>query len=77
MVKISLKALRVNAEMTQESAAKAIGITVRTLQNWENYDTSPTAQQLFKICNTYNCELADIFLPSMLAKSENTEQATE
>lgn len=69
-MKITLKALRVNADMTQETASKALSITVRTLQNWENYDTFPTAQQLLKICDIYNCEIGDIFLPAELAKSE-------
>lgn len=71
-MKITLKALRVNADLTQEAAAKALNITVRTLQNWEGYETFPTAQQLLKICDTYNCEMGDIFLPSTLAKSEQT-----
>lgn len=69
-MKITLKALRVNANMTQETASKALNITVRTLQNWENYETFPTARQLLKICDTYNCEMSDIFLPTGLAKSE-------
>ena len=68
-MKITLKALRVNANMTQESASKALNITVRTLQNWESYETFPTAQQLLRICDIYNCEIGDIFLPSVLAKS--------
>jgi len=69
-MKVSIKALRVNADMTQEAAAKALDITVRTLQNWESYETFPTAQQLLKMCSIYNCELGDIFLPDKLAKSE-------
>lgn len=69
-MKITLKALRVNANMTQETASKALNITVRTLQNWENYETFPTAQQLLRICDTYHCEMSDIFLPTGLAKSE-------
>ena len=72
-MKISLKALRVNADMTQESASKALNITTRTLQNWENYETFPTAQQLLKICEIYKCEISDIFLPVTLAKSEFSE----
>lgn len=69
-MKISLKALRVNADMTQDSASKALNITTRTLQNWESYETFPTAQQLLKICEVYGCEISDIFLPSKFAKSE-------
>lgn len=68
-MKISLKALRVNAEMTQEAAAEKLNITARTLQNWESYSSFPTAQQLMKICAVYGCEIGDIFLPDALAKS--------
>ena len=69
-MKISLKALRVNKDMSQNQAAEALGVTTKTIQNWESYKTFPTAQQLIKICNIYECGLNDIFLPAMLAKSE-------
>lgn len=64
-MKITFKALRVNADMTQDEAAKMLGITPKTLQNWESYTTFPSAQQLMKICSVYHCELTDIFLPEM------------
>ena len=62
-MKICLKALRVNADLTQEEAAKIIGVTKATILNWENNNTSPTGTQLMKICAAYNCEIEDIFLP--------------
>ena len=68
-MKISLKALRVNADMNQETAAEKLNITVKTLQNWECYVTFPTAIQLLNICKIYGCEMTDIFLPDRLAKS--------
>lgn len=68
-MKVSIKALRVNAGLTQSEAAKKLGITSRTLQNWENYDSYPTAVQLVDICSVYGCDLGDIFLPEKLAKS--------
>lgn len=63
-MKIKLKALRVNADLSQSEAAKIFGITERTLQNWENYNTYPDALQLLKICEVYGCEMNDIFLPN-------------
>ncbi len=69
-MKVTIKALRVNADLSQQEAATALGITPRTLQNWESNITAPTAQQLVRICNVYGCTLNDIFLPSKLAKSE-------
>ena len=67
MKKLSLKALRVDMDMTQEDAAKKLGITVRTLQNWESGETFPTAKQLMLICDAYDCEIEDIRLPIRLA----------
>ena len=69
-MKVSIKALRVNSGLSQVEAAEKIGVTGRTLQNWEKYKTFPMADQLLKICTVYGCELSDIFLPDMLAKSE-------
>lgn len=66
-MKIKLKALRVNAELTQQEAAEKLGITKRTLQKWEDYETSPTGVQLSRIANLYGCTLDDIFLPEPLA----------
>lgn len=68
-MKISLKALRVNADLNQETAANRLNITVKTLQNWESYTTYPTALQLMDICKVYGCDISDIFLPDKLAKS--------
>jgi len=70
-MKVSIKALRVNAELSQQEAASALGVTTRTLQNWESNFTSPTAQQLINVCKVYRCTLNDISLPSKLAKSED------
>lgn len=70
-MKVSIRALRVNRRLSQKTAAKELGITQRTLQNWENDATFPTGPQLMRICAVYGCELDDIFLPDTLAKSEN------
>ncbi len=70
-MKISLRALRVNAELTQEDAAKAIGVTKRTLQSWEANATYPNISTLVKLCKVYGCGLEDIFLPVDSAISEN------
>lgn len=69
-MKVKLKALRVNAELTQEEAAKKMGVTRETIQNWEAHRTFPNINSLNKLCDIYNCSLNDIFIPSSLADSE-------
>ena len=52
-MKITLKAARINAGMTQEKAAKMLEVSPVTLYNWENGKTSPTAKRLERICVVY------------------------
>lgn len=52
--KISLKAARVNADLTQREAAKALGIDVSTLQNYEAGKTVPDWEMVKKIESLYS-----------------------
>lgn len=56
-MKISLKAARVNAEMTQLEAANAIGVSRNTISAWENGKTSPKIDQVVQLCHLYNISL--------------------
>lgn len=69
-MKVSLKAMRVNANYNQKEVAEILGIAPITLIKWEANKTSPTALQLKQLCNLYSCSMDDIFLPDELAKSE-------
>lgn len=60
MLKISLKAARVNAKMTQNYAAQAIGISKKTLQNYETGVTAPDMRVARKIEELYGIKLDDI-----------------
>jgi len=61
-LKISLKAARVNKDMSQTEAAKAIGISKGTLINWELGRTSPNASKLTALCDLYGIPLENISL---------------
>ena len=64
MPKISLKAARVNAGLSQKEAAKLLKVSNKTLHSWENGDTSPSATHIDAICDLYNWSYDDInFLP--------------
>lgn len=51
---ISLEAARVNAGYTQSKAAIKLGISVKTLQNYEKGITFPTTQKAKEMAALYN-----------------------
>ena len=53
MPKITLSAARVNAGYSQKEAAELLGISNKTLCNWENGKTFPDQPMIEKICNLY------------------------
>jgi hypothetical protein len=67
-VKISLKAARINAGLTQKAAAKKIGVSPDTLANYEKGVSFPDIPVIMRIEKTYGVEYADlIFLPKNYA----------
>ena len=60
MAKITLKASRVNAGLTQKEVAKEIGVAEKTLWSWENGLTFPNPVQIQALCNLYEMTYDDI-----------------
>ena len=64
MIKISLKAARVNAGFSQKTAADMLDVSNKTLCNWENGATFPSADKIDAICKLYGVSYDIInFLP--------------
>lgn len=61
MIRISLVSARVNAGLTQEMAAKSLGVTVPTLIGWEKGIREPKISQARKISDLYKIPLDNIF----------------
>lgn len=75
---LSLKAARVNCNLTQEEAAKMIGVTPKMLSDWENAKSFPSVKRLPAILKTYNVGYDDIiFLPDYYALSVNRDEKNE
>lgn len=53
MKRITLKALRVNAGLTQREAGKRLGVSTRTIWQWENAKSFPNPKQIDAICELY------------------------
>lgn len=63
-MQVTLEAARINKNLTQEEAAKAIGISVDTLYNYEKQKTFPDVPKIKRIEEVYGVNYADIiFLP--------------
>lgn len=69
MPKITMKAARVNAGLTQAEAANRIGVATSTLKNWENGLTCPKIPYFMKLCKVYEVPCDSIFLETKLANS--------
>ena len=61
-MKISMKAARVNAGLSQKEAALKIGVTKDTLGNWERGKSFPSTKYIPLIEKTYNVGYDYIFL---------------
>lgn len=68
-LKVSLKAARVNAGMTQTEAAIAIKVNPTTLGNWEKGKSSPPADKANLLCELYGATMDDIFFGPTLGKT--------
>ena len=69
-MKITLKAARVNADLTLEDAAKGLGITKNTLISYEKYRTIPDMRVGKAMASLYGTTVDDlIFLPNDCALS--------
>ena len=63
MTRITLRAARVNAGITLKAVAKKLGVTERTVGNWEKGSTSIPAKELIALCTIYAISIDAIVLP--------------
>lgn len=61
-MKISLKAARVNANLTQEEVAKIIKVSKHTIMNWEKGKTNVGYAPLKLLSEIYNISIDNIFI---------------
>ncbi len=68
MPKITLKAARVNALMTQDEAAKALGKTKQTIVNWEAGMTEIKYRDLVAMSELYEMPIEYLKIPEKTKK---------
>lgn len=70
VVRITLKAARINKNLSQKEAAKALGVSNKTLCAWENGTSAPTVGKAEEISKLYDMPYDNlIFLPDSSLKA--------
>lgn len=72
MEKITLKAARVNAGLTQEDVARIGNISRGTVGNWERGTAIPDGVQLLGLASLYKVDIDDLILPEVQALSSQS-----
>lgn len=60
--KITLRAARVNAELTQKELAEKLGKSENTIINWETGKTKISVVDFLEVCRVLNVNSSQIFL---------------
>ena len=72
MLRITLRAARVNAGFDQKAAADRLGVSNKTIGNWENGITFPPADKIPALCELYGVSYDQLnFLPTSSLKANN------
>lgn len=58
--RVSLRAKRVDLELSLEEASKLIGISKYSLYNYEKYKTSPSVEVALKIAEAYGVPIENL-----------------
>lgn len=56
-----IEAERIKRELSREDFAKSLGVTVRTVQNWQNGKTEIPMSKMIQLTRIWNCS-ADYLL---------------
>lgn len=60
MIKLKLKAARINAGLLQKEVAKKLNVTPQTILNWENGKRFPKQPMIEKLCELYSISYDDL-----------------
>lgn len=63
--KISMRAARVNADISQGEMARRLGKSQNTVLAWELGRKAPRIDELQAYCNECGCSISDIALPTV------------
>lgn len=57
---MAMKEARIKAGKTVSEVARACGVTVQSVYQWESGETNPTAKNLVRLAGMYACNAGDL-----------------
>lgn len=63
-LQMSLKALRVNAGLTQQDVADRLGVSRQSIINWENDEEGPKELVIYALAYLYKTDIDNMRIPS-------------
>lgn len=69
MDQITMKAARINANLTQKQISELMGVSYVTVSHWENGYVIPKRAQFELYCRLCGRSAEGVFLPEKLARS--------
>lgn len=72
-LKMTLPSLRVRLDLTQEEAAKKLGITRETLRTWERNPSKISYEYMKKLSEIYYVPMDYIFFDNFIAFSDKVK----
>ena len=60
MLRITLRAARINKNLTQEQVAEMVGVTKKTVGSWESGKTRPKIDKIEPLCELYGVTYDDV-----------------
>ncbi len=67
MTKITMKAARVNAGLTQQDVANELDVAPSTVRNWESGVTTPKLAHFVRLCQLYKVPMDGIFFENTIS----------
>lgn len=74
---LKLKERRQKAGLSQEELASRIGVEKSTISKWEKGTTSPTIDRLQHVADVLGCDLVELLIDSVPARTEREKAALE
>ncbi|MCD7862881.1 MAG: helix-turn-helix domain-containing protein [Lachnospiraceae bacterium] len=73
----NLRRMRELKKISQEQLAELMGVSRQSVSKWEREESFPSMERLLKLCQIFDCDLADLLTRSGSEELQNTDHAEQ